>query len=404
MSLIAHYLDADNQIHRNIDAEAVQTARESQTGLLWVDFFDPGDDERELLLNEFQFHPLVVDGVINPDVRPARVEDFGDYIFVNVRSVDYTAETEVVQTTDMGMFIGQNFVVTIHNSEMPSVEAVKQLVEIDGRPMRKGPGFFAHALFDALIQAILPTLDLMEDRADAIEEQVLTDPDQYALTALMALKRSCLSLNRALAPQREVLNRLGRREFDIIGHDVDLYFRDLADDLIRVQAANDAIRERTDTSLATYLSVVGNRQNEIMKVLSIVATVFLPLGLIAGLFGMNFENMPGIGFKWGYHIVVGVSVFAAALVAWMFWIKRWVIAGAGFFRPRRLRRLVPQAVDPIRLAGFLGNTVTRNLQRMEAVVTSEQRPTPRWRPSVLQRINPANLRRTQSNRRRSSSD
>ena len=267
MSLIAHYLDADNQIHRNIDAEAVQTARESQTGLLWVDFHDPGDDERDLLLDEFQFHPLVVDGVINPDVRPARVEDFGDYIFVNVRSVDYTAETEVVQTTDMGMFIGQNFVVTIHNSEMPSVEAVKQLVEIDGRPMRKGPGFFAHALFDALIQAILPTLDLMEDRADAIEEQVLTDPDQYALTALMALKRSCLSLNRALAPQREVLNRLGRREFDIIGHDVDLYFRDLADDLIRVQAANDAIRERTDTSLATYLSVVGNRQNEIMKVL-----------------------------------------------------------------------------------------------------------------------------------------
>ena len=97
----------------------------------------------------------------------------------------------------------------------------------------------------------------MVDRADAIEEQVLTDPDQSALIALMSLKRSCLSLNRALAPQREVLNRLGRREFDLIGHGVDLYFRDLADDLTRVQASNDVIRERTDTSLATYLSVVG---------------------------------------------------------------------------------------------------------------------------------------------------
>ena len=402
MSLIAHYLDADNQIHTNIDAEAVQTAHQSKTGLLWLDCFKPGDDERELLLNEFQFHPLVVDGAINPVIRPARVEDFGDYIFVNARSVDYTAETEVVQTTDMGMFIGNNFVVTVHNSEMPSVEAVKQLVEIDGRPMMKGPAFFAHALFDALIQAILPTLDRMVDRADVIEEQVLTDPDQSALIALMSLKRSCLSLNRALAPQREVLNRLGRREFDLIGHGVDLYFRDLADDLTRVQASNDVIRERTDTSLATYLSVVGNRQNEIMKVLSIVATVFLPLGLIAGLFGMNFENMPGIGFEWGYHIVVGISVFAAALVAWMFWIKRWVIAGAGFFRPRRLRRFVPQAVDPTRLAGYLGNTVTRNLQRMEAVVTSDQRPRPRWRPSVLQRINPANLRRNPNEQRRTS--
>ena len=403
MPLTSYFLDTDSRVYPNIEIQAIRAALDSGKGMLWMDISEPDEADRRFLLDEFNFHPLLVDGVINPDIRSARVEDFGEYIFVNVRSIDYTAETEVVQTTDIGMFIGHNFVVTVHNPDMPSVEAVKQLVEIDGRPMRKGPGFFAHALFDALIQAILPTLDLMEDRADAIEEQVLTDPDQYALTALMALKRSCLSLNRALAPQREVLNRLGRREFDIIGNDVDLYFRDLADDLIRVQTANDAIRERTDTSLATYLSVVGNRQNEIMKVLSIVATVFLPLGLIAGLFGMNFDNMPGIGFRWGYHIVVGISVFAAALVAWMFWIKRWVIAGAGFFRPRRLRRLVPQAVDPVRLAGFLGNTVSRNLQRMETVVTSEQRPIPRWRPSVLQRINPVNLRRT-SQRKRPPSD
>ena len=170
MSLIAHYLDADNQIHSNIDLEAVLTARKSRSGLLWLDLTGAGDDERELLLDEFKFHPLVVDGAINTDVRPARVEDFGDYIFVNARSVDYAAESEVVQTTDLGMFIGQNFVVTIHNEEMPSVEAVKQLVEIDGRPMMKGSGFFAHALFDSLIQAILPTLDRMEDHADAIEE------------------------------------------------------------------------------------------------------------------------------------------------------------------------------------------------------------------------------------------
>ena len=403
MPLASYFLDTDSRVYANIEIQAIQAALTSGKGLLWIDIAEPDESDQRVLLDEFQFHPLVVDGVINPDVRSARVEDFGEYIFVNARSVDYTAESEVVQTTDMGMFIGQNFVVTIHNSDMPSVEAVKQLVEIDGRPMIKGPGFFAHALFDALIQAILPTLDRMVDRADAIEEQVLTDPDQSALIALMSLKRSCLSLNRALAPQREVLNRLGRREFDVIGHGVDLYFRDLADDLVRVQASNDVIRERADTSLATYLSVVGNRQNEIMKVLSIVATVFLPLGLIAGLFGMNFDNMPGIGFRWGYHIIVGISVFAAALVAWMFWIKRWVIAGAGFFRPRRLRSFVPQAVDPIRLAGFLGNTVTRNMQRMEAVVTSEQRPIPRWRPSVLQRINPANLRRT-SQRKRPPSD
>lgn len=403
MSLIAHYLDAENQIHTNIDSEAVQTARKSESGLLWLDLIGAGDHERDLLLDEFQLHPLVVDGAINPDIRSARVEDFGDYIFVNARSIDYAAETEVVQTTDLGMFIGQNFVVTVHNEEMPSVEAVKQLVEIDGRPMMKGSAFFAHALLDALIQAILPTLDRMEDRADNIEEQVLTDPDHSALIALMSLKRSSLGLNRALGPQREVLNRLGRREFDVIGQGVDIYYRDLADDLVRIQAANDAIRERADTSLATYLSVVANRQNEIMKVLSIVATVFLPLGLLAGLFGMNFASMPGLEYRWGYHIVVGISIIAVGLIAWMFWLKRWVIAGTGFFRPRRLRKFVPQAVDPIRLASFLGQTTVRTLRRAEADINLDLKAPTRWGPSVFQRINPANLRR-ESDRQRSSSD
>ena len=215
----------------------------------------------------------------------------------------------------------------------------------------------------------------------------------------MAIKRSCLSLNRALIPQREVLSRLGRREFDLLGSGVDIYFRDLLDDLLRIQTANDVIRERADTSLATYLSVVSNRQNEIMKVLSIVATIFLPLGLIAGLFGMNFVNMPGLDFRWGYHIVVAASLIALALVIWMFWLKRWVIAGAGLFRPRHLTRFVPSAVDPVQLTGFLTQTTVRTLRRAESDITS----TARRVPSIFQRINPANLRR-ESQRRRPPAD
>jgi len=236
-------------------------------------------------------------------------------------------------------------------------------------------------------------------RADQIEELILDNPDHSALVALTNLKRSCLSLNRAIGPQREVLSRLGRREFDILGNDADLFFRDLLDDLVRVQQANDAIRERTDTSLATYLSVVGNRQNEIMKVLSIVATVFLPLGLIAGLFGMNFQNMPGLDFRWGYHIVVGVTLLAVSLVAWMFWIKRWVMTGAGFFRRQRLPRFVPAAVEPVRLAGYLGQTIGRNLIRTETAFVREASTLARWRPSVFQR---AHLRRNPNEQRRTS--
>lgn len=402
MTTTTFYLDPENQLHRDIQIDQIREILESETGMLWIDINEPDDQDRQLLLDEFHFHPLVVDIAIDFDTHIARVEDFGSYIFINARSIDYTSEDDIVQTTDLAMFIGGNYVVTAHSVAMPSVEAIKELVEIEGRPMRKGPAIFAHAQFDALIQAILPTLDHMSDRADQIEELILDNPDHSALVALTNLKRSCLSLNRAIGPQREVLSRLGRREFDILGNDADLFFRDLLDDLVRVQQANDAIRERTDTSLATYLSVVGNRQNEIMKVLSIVATVFLPLGLIAGLFGMNFQNMPGLDFRWGYHIVVGVTLLAVSLVAWMFWIKRWVMTGAGFFRRRRLPRFVPSAVEPVRLAGYLGQTIGRNLIRTETAFVREASTLARWRPSVFQRINPAHLRRNPDEQRRTS--
>ncbi len=397
MSITTYFLDTDRQLYRDIETDALRAVIDSGKGMLWVDVFQPDGDDADFLKQEFGFHPLVLEGAVDPEIDLPRVEDFGHYLFVNARSVDYTSETNVLQTADIGLFIGINYVVTVYHVAMPSIDAIKRLVEIDGHPLMKGPSFFAHAQFDALIEAIIPTLDRMEERAEAIEEQIIANPDNTALLALMALKRSALSLNRALLPQREVLSRLGRREFAVISDGVDIYFRDSFEDLIRVQTTNDSIRERTDSALATYLSVVGNRQNEIMKVLSIVATVFLPLGLVAGLFGMNFENMPGLDFKWGYHVVVGVTIAAIVLVAWVFWLKRWVIAGAGFFRPRRLMHFVPNAVDPARLANDLRRTVSENIIRTAAAERESKparhlekpvmsRPSRRWLPSMFRNL------------------
>ena len=179
----------------------------------------------------------------------------------------------------------------------------------------------------------------------------------------MTLKRSSLGLNRALVPQREVLSRLGRREFALIGDGADLYFRDLYDDLARVQATNDTIRERADTSLATYLSAVANRQNETMKVLAIVATIFMPLSLIAGIFGMNFESMPGLEYRWGYFLVWILALSAMLLMLWMLWLKRWNVVGRILLRRRQLGRFVPTAVEPAWLTAYLGRAAARNLRR-----------------------------------------
>ena len=299
MAYTAYYLSPDRRLAGDVDDSQIRSILESESGVLWVDFTEPDDGDRDLLLNIFGFHPLTVDAVLDQAPQTVRVEDFGRYVFINAQSVDYTLDEDVLQTADLTIFIGSNYVVTAHDVYMPSVDAIRRLVEVDGRPMMKGSVFFAYSHFQALLQAVTPALDRMSDRADAIEDRILAHPDESALTAVMTLKRSSLSLSRALVPQREILSRLGRREFDLIGEGADLYFRDLFEYLVRVQAANDVIRERADTSLATYLSAVSNRQNEIMKVLSIVATIFMPLGLIAGIFGMNFEYMPGIRVSLG---------------------------------------------------------------------------------------------------------
>ena len=362
MAFKVHYLGPDMRLISDLDEDQIRSVLASESGVLWVDVSEPDDDDRGLLLDVFGFHPLAVDSVVNPAAQSVRVEDFGRYVYISAQSVDYTLDEDVLQTAELGIFLAPSFVVTVHSVYMPSVEAIRRLVEVDGRPMMRGGVFFAYSHLQALLEAITPTLDRMSERADAIEDRILTSPDESALTALMTLKRSSLSLSRALAPQREVLSRLGRREFDIVGEGADLYFRDLFDFLVRVQASNDVIRERADTSLATYLSAIANRQNEIMKVLSIVATMFMPLGLIVGIFGMNFENMPGIEFRWGYHIVWFVSLVALGFVLWLLWLKRWVVGGTRALRRNRLPRFVPTEVDPTRLTSYVGRTAARTIR------------------------------------------
>ncbi len=367
----AYYLDSGNRLTTPVDETQMRRILRSKSGVLWVDIGEPNDDDQKLLLDEFQFHPLAVDTSVDPAVGTAQVEDFGDYLFINARGIDYTADRDVLQTADLGMFLGPNYLVTVHNIEMPSVEAIRRLVEIDGRPLARGAAFLAHAHLDALIQVIVPTLDRMSERAAAIEDQILDNPDPSALPALMTLKRSSLGLNRSLVPQREVLNRLGRREFDLIGQGTDLYFRDLLDDLMRVQTTNDAIRERADTSLATYLSAIANRQNETMKILSIVATIFMPLGLVAGIFGMNFHSMPGLEQPWGYYIILALTAGALIVVMWMLWLRRW-IGGLGILRGPKLGRFVPTAVEPASLTAYMSRAAARNVRRGATVKRTYQ--------------------------------
>jgi magnesium transporter len=214
--------------------------------------------------------------------------------------------------------------------------------------MRRGAEFFAYEIMDAVVDNFLPVIERLNERSDEIEDEIFAAAEESMLADVTSLKRSSLRLRRALMPQREVFNLLSRHEMDSLSEEAQRYYRDIYDNVVRMETMAEILRERADTALTMYLSVVANRQNETMKVLSMVAAIFLPLTLLAGLYGMNFDNMPELHVSWAYFAVVGFIVTTIVVTLWLFWLGRWFRIGR-----RRLKRFVPTAVDPERLARYV---------------------------------------------------
>jgi magnesium transporter len=349
MPLRAYYLTTDGTLQRELSEEQIKAAFESKEGLLWVDISETTEEDGRFLERVFKFHHLAIEDCVSPLIHPPKIDDFDDYLFITAHGINHVAESDIVETAELALFLGRNFVVSNHNTPLYSTEAVRQMVESDGRPMRRGTDFLAHALVDALIDNVLPTVDIMSDVAQDIEEETIRNPQPPTLEAILKLKRSTLRIHRVMAPQREVLNRLSRGEFPIIRSEAQIYYRDVYDHLVRIEDLNQTIRDRADNALATYLSAVANKQNETMKVLSIVAAIFLPLTLVAGIYGMNFEHMPELKWEWAYFAVLGFMGIVVISVIWWFWARNWIAWGR-----KRASWVRPFVVAPEKLIGRIG--------------------------------------------------
>jgi len=173
MSFKAYYLNPQGTLQRDPSEDEMQTAFESRQGLLWVDVEETTEEDGVLLERLFKFHHLAIEDCVSTQIHPPKIDDFGDYLFLVAHGINHVAESEIVETAELAIFLGTNFVVSNHNSHLYSVESIQRLVEDDGRPMRRGADFLAHALIDALVDNVLPTIDRMSDIAEEIEEEVV---------------------------------------------------------------------------------------------------------------------------------------------------------------------------------------------------------------------------------------
>jgi len=287
---------------------------------VWVDLSGPMDPAALHILRDlFRFHPLAIDDCFELREHP-KVEGFDGYLYLIAHGLTAGSTAEAVNTVELDVFLGQRFLVTHHNAPSRSVAAVAEVASRNPEWLRRGPAVLLHAILEQQVDGIEPVLDGIEERVANLEDRVIKRPSDRDLATLMALRRSILRLRRWMYKQRDVMARIARNEFNIIASTETPLFRDIYDHLQRFTDLLESYRELTTSVQDAYLMVVGNRLNEIMKFLTIFTAVLLPLTVITGIYGMNFEHMPELRWRWGYFGVLGLM--AVTLFGLLGYFKR----------------------------------------------------------------------------------
>lgn len=320
------YRTSDGRCQANLDPAGYRNALADAEGLLWVDFEGEPDAACEPILRDiFKFHPLAVDDALAENHVP-KVDDWGGYVYVVLHSVlfDIDAGEEHVDTMELDIFLGRNYIVTHHDYSIAAVGRVWGACHRDERHLQKGVDHLAYRLADELVADYMPAVEQIEEVIDRIEDEVFDRPAPKTLERIFGLKRALLRLRRIMIPQREVLNKLARGDFPQVDAEARVFFRDVYDHLVRLNDIIESMRDLVSGAMDTYLSVINNRMNEIMKTLTIITTFFMPLSFIAGFFGMNYFLPRPADTAWINIplLIVTLAVMLVAPISMYLWIKR----------------------------------------------------------------------------------
>jgi len=324
----AFYCSGSGQVTIDLPSTDWRTALHDQTGVLWVDFSaEPLATVEPPLRDTFGFHVLAIDDALRETHVP-KIDDWGDYIYAVVHSVIFDPKSLALRTHELDIFLGLNYLVTHHRQSVDAVERVWRHVCNDHRQLAHGPDALLYRLLDTLTADYMPTIDALDAALDALETTVFTRPRPQTLSTIFAVKRAALHLRRIIGPQREVLNKLARDDYAVIDPKDRMFFRDVYDHLVRLVDLNETLRDLTSGALDMYLSVTSNRINEVMKVLTVISALFMPISFVVGFFGMNFEGLP-FANNWLLAGALGV-IFVTPLVMLYWFMRRGWLAPSEF--------------------------------------------------------------------------
>jgi magnesium transporter len=293
---------------------------------VWVDLKGHSPEAQALLEEAFHVHPLAIEDVWG-DLESPKAEDFGAYVQVLVHSVRHGKSAADMSLLELDVLVSRTWIVTYAKDVALTAHVAKEL-ERSPRILKKGPAWIAHAVLDRVVDDYLPLIDAFDEEISELEgdcvDKAGTPAGRKLLGRIFALKRALQHLRRVSVRQREILLRLARAEFDEIPADAGPFFRDVYDHFARVTDLADSYRELLSGALEAYLSVQSNRMNEVMKTLTLISTVMLPLTFVAGVYGMNFEHMPELKWDYGYVFALVLMASIAGGIILYFRHKRWL--------------------------------------------------------------------------------
>ena len=290
---------------------------------VWVDLEGPTLEEAEILSRVFAFHPLAIEDCWHEPQHP-KVDDYDDYLFIVVHGVREETASEAFDTHELNIFLGHHFLVTFHTLHSRSVDALKGNVQRHPHLMARGMDFMLHQILDRVIDNYSPKLEIIEDKIDEIERSIVTDARPELLTRIFDLRRTVAHLRRVATQEREVLIQMSRGDFAFVSDKAQVYYKDIYDHLFRIVEVADNHRETLSVMVQVYVSMVSNQLNHTMRVLTVIATLMLPLTVITGIYGMNFETMPELHWRYGYPLIILVMAIVSGGMLLYFRRRNWL--------------------------------------------------------------------------------
>jgi magnesium transporter len=297
-----------NSYQGNIPLEEISDVIADPENVIWIDLEDPTPHDFQLLAGEFQFHPLAIEDATKRHQRP-KLDQYDTFRFIVFYAVYPDRKDSAFSTQEISFFVGSNYLVTVHTGHCREISATAtrwkdNVLQIRSRRIAT----LLYSILDQIVDNYFPVLDIVAERADAVEEAILNHTSPQTLEEIFQLRKALLALRRVLAPERDLMSMLTRRDIELLGPDTAIYFQDVYDHVLRVTDAIDTYRDLLGGALDAHLSVISNNLNQIMRTLASWSIILMTLALIAGMYGMNFTLTPSQEWPFGFWYSIGLML------------------------------------------------------------------------------------------------